>query len=216
VPALPFVFSMNCSSGLIDQKLLDPNDKNYYFVQRLFWQNVSTMGIIAATRTTRHPENVAMLEGCLDSLFPETLAFGSSTSFPRLGDVFRCGAMAMIAEWPEGFHEITDHVFMYQCYGDPTVAIRTAYPFSLSNSVSLQFNGEALEALYSVDGATLTVMRTSAASGQLIPVGRGMVHNGVATIKTITEVRLDEQLSVAIGAPNAIPVRMTAQVKPRG
>jgi hypothetical protein len=214
----PFVFSMNCSSGLIDQKLLDPTNYGCNFVQLLFWAPCQTMGVIASTRTTWSTENNALLGGYVDALFPETLDFGPSTlAFPRQGDVLGYGAMALVAYWPSGFGAMRDHVMMYQCYGDPTVAIRTEdpYPFYLPESVDLHFNGAALEALYSVDGATLTVMRKSAASGELTPVGRGIVHNGVATIKTVTDVNANEELSVAIGAPNAIPVRTTAQVKPR-
>jgi len=213
----PFVLSMNCSSGMIDQKLLNPADNSHNFVQLLFWAPCQTMGIIAGTRTTRHPENAALLKGYLDALFPETLPdFGWNDSLSRFGDVFLHGVLAMIGQWPEGFNEMADHVFMYQCYGDPTVAIRTAdpYPFSLSELVDLRFNGAALEALYAVEGATLTVMRTSPASGQLTPVGRGVVHNGVAAIRTISAVAPEEELSVAISAPNTIAVRTTAHVMP--
>lgn len=215
----PFVFSINCSSGLIDQKLLDPNNNGYNFVQLLFWAPGQTMGIIASTRTSWSTESSALTRGYVDALFPETLDFGPSNfSFPRFGDVLCYGASALIGEWPSWFGGMRDHVMMYQCYGDPTVAIRTEnpYPFYLPESVDLQLNGAALEALYSVDGATLTVMRASPASGELTPVGRGIVHNGVADIKTITDVNANEELSVAIGAPNAIPVRTTVQVKPRG
>jgi len=217
VPARPFVFSMNCSSGQMDQQLLNPADLSYAFGQVLFWAPCQTMGLIGSTRISGLAEIVSLLRGYVDALFPEVLpSFGSpSFTFKRLGQVLLYGASALMADAPTEHNRIINHVIMLQCYGDPTVAIRTTYPYDvqLPENVDLRFNGDMMEAAYSVENTVITVMRESAASAELTPIGRGTVHGGVAVIQTVGPARSGETLHVAVNASDAIPVQMPVQLK---
>lgn len=195
----PVVFSVNCASGFFDNETAGgaygTTFNGVYFCERLLRKaNGGSVGILCDSRNSPSWPNTALLKGFMDAIWPNALpAFGPATSQRRLGDILNHGKLYMMSQIGVGgsgvysgdaeYNQLLWHVF-----GDPTMEIWTSNPnlYVLPSLVAAYryLPREGLfEVDYATDGATITVFQQSAASADLIPIARGEVKDGTASMK---------------------------------
>ncbi|HNZ48458.1 MAG TPA: C25 family cysteine peptidase [Candidatus Hydrogenedentes bacterium] len=223
---LPVVFSMNCSTGFFDNETAGgaggtvAND--VYFCERALRKpDGGAVGIFGATRISPSWENTALTMGMMDAIWPGRLNFGFSTlSQRRLGDILNHGkryilSMRGVSVMGEDLFEdsVIEELYLWHCFGDPTLEIWTKNPYSQTNPFSPVFHHQGLAVQdgidisggilveYGVDNAVITVFERGA--DQEIPLGRGVVQNGIAQITYLQNHVMDHELTIIASFDNA-------------
>ncbi len=217
---LPVVFSTTCDSGFYDLELkpsCSPITNNPCFAEDLIRADRrGAVSIIAAPRETYIYVNGHLTEGYANAI----KHFGTTTKM-RLADVFWYGQ-----GWVVGSCNANDartHNHLYHIFGDPSLRIRMQKPpmtlITTGVKVSLLQAGQ-VTINYPTDGVTITAY-LSGANAQQIPVGRGIVQNGVATLQMLTTryastVAVGSPLQLVATHPDALPVTLPATVEQAG
>lgn len=177
----PFVLSINCSSGHFDEETDNDGGTSAeaFAEQILFKPNAGAIGVIASTRMSNTGVNDVLARGWVDAMFPDTVSFGNSQSLVRVGDILNHGKLYMISQLGLTHGNLLNHLNMYHAFGDPTLEVWTGSPFHLPQDfVLIPIPDFGLEIHYAVDGAVITALQE--VRGEVIPVGRAMVDQGVA------------------------------------
>lgn len=213
----PVLFSVNCSSGYFDNELVGEaaDYSQMYFTERLLRFPGRAVAVFSSTRTSWIWENSFQVKGWIDGLFPNTLpSFGDNTSHHRLGDIFIHGDMYMLSQINVSFDaaHAGDQIHMYHLFGDPTMEIWTKYPYNfvLSPAVDISVIGGVFHVAYADEGAVITAFGHSPNGGQ-IPIGRGRVEGGDATLYLENPPSDGETLDIAVSLPDAISTVLQVQ-----
>ncbi|NLN92999.1 MAG: hypothetical protein GX130_06820 [Candidatus Hydrogenedens sp.] len=233
---LPVVLSMNCSTGLFDNEIDIGVDYSkpigIYFCERaLRKENGGAVGLFGATRISPSWANSALTLGFLDAIWPGWLNFSTSKqSQRRLGDVLNHGKLYIIAMRGAPFmgEEIDRdyaqmQLYLWHYFGDPTMEIWTKNPHAQDSLKvcttehqertyrdGIDFAGGILIE-YGVENAVITVF--SSGPDQQIPMGRGVVKDGVAEISYFAEHDMRNELIMIASFEDmpATPLTVTAQ-----
>jgi len=214
---LPFVLGFNCSSGMFDNETdfendpfleTDPTSFTYQSVSERLVRNANggAIGVIAATRTTYGHGNI-MIKGALDSAIPTMdPAFGDATPHRRMGDMLFHARLYMMAKYGGGSNTVR-HWLLYNLLGDPTVRLWTASPYRLRPGHVLHVLPEWLEVQYAEEGSVITAFQETADG--VLPVGRGVVKDGIATLPYVERPRPGLPIRLAAAAEGAVGVVLT-------
>ncbi len=214
---LPVVFSTTCDSGFYDLELnpsCDPITANPCFAEELIRADRrGAVSIIAAPRETLIYVNGHLTEG-----YASAIKYFGTTTKMRLADVFLWGQ-----GWVVGSCDSNDartHNHLYHIFGDPSLRIRMQKPpvtlVTTGVKVLLPAAGH-LTVNFPTDGVTITAY-LNGVSNQPVPVGRGIVKDGVATLQMLTTrfantVAVGSTLQLVATHPDALPVSVQASVE---
>jgi len=193
----PVIYSINCASGLWDNETasgaLGTTASGNYILERLLRDpDGGAVGIIGDTRNSPSWANSALLRGMIDATWPSALSnYGGNTSKRRLGDILNHGKLYM---WTQiGAFEIDnakaeDQLRLWHVIGDPTLEIWTRDPhaFPLPAFVRADVLKAAINIGYTQDDAVITAFEVHP-QGPPVPLARGTVKGGVATLPFIKE-----------------------------
>ncbi len=214
----PVLFSINCSSGYYDNEIVGEaaDYSQMYFTERLLRFPGRAVAVFSSSRTSWIWENSFQIKGWIDALFPNTLpGFGDGASHHRLGDIFVHGDIYMLSQINVSFDaaHAGDQIHMYHLFGDPTMEIWTKYPytFQFPSNIGLTIVNGVLDVNYAADGAVVTAFGHSL-QGERIPVGRGSIEGGHATLFIENPPRDGELLDISVGLPDAISTELQVQV----
>ncbi len=193
---LPVVFSVNCASGFWDNETAGgaygTTVGGVYFAEKLLRKaNAGAVGILGDTRNSPSWANSTLTQGFFDAIWPNALpTYGAATVHRRLGDILNYGKIYLMSK--VGFPvmgEVIDsgsavsELYLWHCIGDPTLQIWKGYPYLVTLPATLKYrlllNGVNLE--YPQNGAIITVFQTGQEKDP-VPIGRGVVQDGAATI----------------------------------
>ena len=197
------LFNFNCSSGGFDSSVA--------FSEKLLRRaGGGAVGVFGWTRMSNTMYYRALIEGTLGALWPSTLpSYGDGSVKARLGDLFNFSKIYMAykhASWnvnsADGPNTL-NHVRIYHFFGDPTLEARTEYPFHLPDQIELIPFPDFIHIGYPVEGAMITAWQESRNGGAL-PIGRGIVRDGVARLAYVTAPVPGQRISLFATKPNAI------------
>jgi hypothetical protein len=213
---LPVVFSTTCDSGFYDLEQnasCDAGTHDPCFAESLIRADRrGAVSIIAAPRETLIYVNGHLTEGYANAI----TYFGTTTKM-RLADVFLYGQ-----GWVTGSCDPTDAKGsnrLYHIFGDPSLRIRMQKPpltiSSTGISAALLSVGH-IKVNCSTEGATITAFRTTE-NGGAIPVGRGIVKNGAATLQMLTTritsaLNVGANLKIVVTHPDALSISVPVTV----
>lgn len=204
---LPVVFSVNCASGYFDNETSGGFAGTVYFAEKLLRESgKGAVGVLGDTRNSPTWANTALTQGFFDAIWPSAIGtFGDATSHRRLGDILNHGKLYMMSR--VGFSvmgktlenaDAVGDLYLWHCFGDPTMKIWTGYPYfivlpnlivyryiHLTGEQELQFAG-GINVEYERDGAEITVFEENQKQ-ELEPIGRGIVHDGIADLMFLRE-----------------------------
>ena len=173
---LPLVFSTNCETGWFDNETdlasTQTNAGSECFVE--YWlrnENGGAMGVFGSTRISYSGYNDALALGFFDAIWPEFLAYESSTQqepITRMSQVLNYGKLFMATQFSSGrTRKIEFEEFHY--YGDPASILWTKMPENLTiNSIdSCFFNQTELAVSVSEANAIVTLVQ----DGKIIASG---------------------------------------------
>ncbi|MBL8289981.1 MAG: hypothetical protein JNL85_18495 [Rubrivivax sp.] len=192
---LPVVYSVNCKSAYWDSET-DGGGSSESLMERLLTMSGGGMvGGIGDVRNSPTWPNSALLRGFIDATWPNLAAgFGDGTSKRRLGDILNHGKLYLgtqigVAQ-PAGDISVTDYtdeIILYHVIGDPTLEMWTSNPhrLRLSDDFVLTVLAGALRVDYPHEGAEITALALQD-DGSAVPVGRGVVRRGVATLAFVS------------------------------
>ncbi len=193
----PVVFSVNCASGYFDNETAPGGSfgSTYFAEEFLRKANGGAVGILGDTRNSPSWPNTALLKGFIDAMWPNAIgSFGNSTSKRRLGDILNHGKLYMttqigVASAGVSSGDARDELYLWHCYGDPTLEIWLSdpnvhtLPAGLLSAVLLN---ESLSVGYGVNGALITALQEDPQNpGVPRIIGRGTVEGGVAILPYI-------------------------------
>ena len=200
---LPVIFSVNCASGFWDNETAGGDYGTtvggVYFTEKLLRKsNGGAVGILGDSRNSPSWENSTLAQGFFDAIWPNALpTYGDATVHRRLGDILNYGKMYLLSK--VGFSVMgavidsssaVSELYLWHCIGDPTLEIWRSNPNRLLPAVlkyRLLLNGVNLE--YAQNGATITVFQSGGETGP-VPIGRGIVHDGAATLPFLEGVQV--------------------------
>jgi hypothetical protein len=208
-PLLPLVLSINCSSGYFDNETDGTGNSGVYFAESMIRKaDGGAVGVIAGTRMTNTGWNAYLAQGFVDALFPDMLpTYGSIDAEHRLGDILNHGKLAAIAAYGTAGNG-QNHLVLYNAFGDPTQETWTASPFHLPHDYFATHNPFEVEVNYAVDGATITALQLT--RDGVLPIGRAVVHDGVAHVTFFIEPLNDVPIQLSASKPNAVNALLTA------
>jgi len=193
----PVIFSVNCSSGYFDNETASGGiASGVYFVEyALRKADGGAVGILGDTRDSPSWPNTALLKGFIDAMWPSAIgSFGSGSSKRRLGDILNHGKLYMmtqigVAGAGVSAGDATNELYLWHCYGDPTLEIWLSNPnlFALPvHLASVEVLKESLLVGYGTNGAVITALQDDAQTpGLQRIIGRGEVVDGVATLNFV-------------------------------
>lgn len=231
---LPVVFSVNCASGLFDNETADLSflsDSEVYFVEKLLRKkNGGAVGVLGDTRNSPSWPNSVLTQGFFDAIWHSALPeFGTKFEQRQLGNILNHAKMYLVSQsgliafwgWIEE-DSVREELYLWHCFGDPTMEIWTKNPHDMIlPRLYLPFykeqfvvgdipyaNGVNIE--YPVEGAMLTVFLEGPDGGKM-PLGRGIVKNGVASVSFLQAHDTRFALSVVAGNANAVSQTLSPQ-----
>ena len=205
---LPVIFSINCSSGFFDNETVDPTDDDtvWYFVDRMLrFNGLGAVGMIAATRMSWTYSNATFSNGLVDAIWPDAIpSYGSNTSRTRLGDILIHGQLYLLSQlythdWL-GPRDIGDEIHLFHVFGDPTLSMWTQQPLltQFTAPPAATVDGDYLEINVDADGRIVTATKYSPDAG-LVPIGRGKVENGKASLKLFEPANPGDMITLSVG-----------------
>jgi hypothetical protein len=223
---LPVVFSVNCASGLFDNETnsgaLGSMVGSVYFAERLLINpNGGAVGVLGDTRNSPSWANSALLRGFMDAIWPDAIpGFGSNKSKRRLGDILNHAKLYLFTQaGVEGtgvsWANTGDELRLWNCLGDPTLEIWTAYPYGkvLPTGATIRPGTGLINVDYPVEGAEITVTQPLAVAAGRIPVGRGVVKGGTAVIQYFRQPNIQMPLDLAVNTDDTPSVAISGQAK---
>jgi hypothetical protein len=228
---LPVVFSMSCSTGFFDNETnpgeirpLEPGNPypstaqpwlgtgpgtidETYFAERLLRNpNGGAIAMIGATRDSSSWPNDVLTRGLFDAVWPGTIPdFGANVSTRRLGDVLNHAKNYLLSQQgaDDGWQQFwRDEPYLYNLIGDPTLEMWTALPGTLSTVYFAELFTSLLKLHYPIEGTTITAFQF--AEDGMVPIGRAVVKDGVATLDYVEAPRPDLRIFFSASKENAI------------
>jgi len=147
----PVVWSISCQTGWFDNETDNDasNDGTECFAERFINHPTGgCVGIIAATREVYTWEDNNILKGMIDAVWPNYNYGAANDAMYRLGDILDHGKSFVTN------HGARSAIKVYNCIGDPTMELITAYP-SLFSNVSVSENGTSVTVNAGVSGANI-------------------------------------------------------------
>jgi len=193
----PVVFSVNCSSGYFDNETAPGGVfSSVYFVEHALRKaDGGAVGVLGDTRDSPSWPNSALLKGYIDAMWPNAIgSFGANVSKRRLGDILNHGKLYMmtqigVAGAGVSASDARDELYLWHCYGDPTLEIWLSYPYLVflpAKLLSVEIAKESLLVGYEMNGAVITALQDDPQiPGAQRIVGRGEVIGGVATLEFV-------------------------------
>ncbi len=213
----PIIFSVNCASGLFDQETaggaLSTMPGGNYFAERLLtYSKGGAVGILGDTRNSPSWPNSSLLRGFVDAIWPASLQFfHTGTRITRLGDILNHGRLYMFGQIGVSGAGVSasdalDELRLWHCIGDPTLEFWHGYPYDtiMPELRDAQISGDSMDVGYDTDGATITALQQEPASGQWVPISRGTVKNGKATLPFINQPAAGLPVQLTASLPDAI------------
>ena len=216
---LPFVFSVNCASGFWDRET-DSGSATESFMEQLLMR--AGGGMVAGLGDNRNSptwENSALTRGFYDALRPGLAPeFGSNTTKRRLADILDHGKIYLLSQvgvaQPAGsiaLDGVVSEWIMWHAFGDPTAEIWLRNPYRLMLPLEFAFfiddEDDSVVVDYAVDGAIITALQQG--KTDLVPVVRGMVVGGVATMPFFAEPEPNVPLILSASYENSVSVPLT-------
>ncbi len=215
---LPVVFSVNCASGLFDNETaggaLGSVANATYFAERLLINpNGGAVGVLGDTRNSPSWANSALMRGFIDAIWPAAVpGFGGDKSKRRLGDILNHAKLYLFTQaGVEGtgvsWADTGDELRLWNCLGDPTLELWTAFPYTLTIPVPskvLYLNG-VLNITHSVEGAVITATQPTRLGGPRA-VGRAVVKGGTAVMEFFQEPNLQSPIQYAVNLDDSVSV----------
>lgn len=128
----PFVFSINCASGVFDNETANlPGNKTtgmsvtptaVYWAEKFLLQPNGAIGIIGDTRNSSTIMNNFMAKGLFDAIFPGYQTFGGADAIYHMGDVLN-HAKAFVASTGSSTAAIYKENTIYNLFGDPSLRV---------------------------------------------------------------------------------------------
>lgn len=215
----PVVYSINCASGLFDNETRNPaNDvftynttvNGVYWAESLLRMEGGAVAIIGDTRNSPTWANSALTRGLMDATWPNTVPEGGNTPIRRLGDILNYGKSYLVGQvgvaqtaGSVSTNTANMNVIMYHVFGDPTLEMWTSMPWHVilpGLLIPVEFHRNFTLVRYQVDGATITALQDG------LPVGRGVVQNGVARLDFLEDLKSREGLTFSASLPGAVSV----------
>ncbi|MBI2433023.1 MAG: hypothetical protein HYV26_09145 [Candidatus Hydrogenedentes bacterium] len=194
----PVVFSVNCASGFWDNETAGgaygTTVAGVYWAEKMLRKaDGGAVGLLGDTRNSPSWANSTLTQGFFDAIWPNAIAsFGGASSKKRLGDILNHGKLylcskigfSVMGEIIDG-SSATNELYLWHVLGDPTMKIRTNSPYNIVLSPEVKYRvlsfGVNLE--YPENGTEFTVFEVGPTGGDPLPIGRGVVENGAATIR---------------------------------
>jgi len=208
----PVVFSVNCASGLWDNETaggaLGTSGTAVYLAETLLRKSGGgAVGVLGDTRNSPSWPNSDLLRGFIDAIWPTALpVFGDATPKRRLGDILNHGKLYMMTR--ASVADADDENRLWHCIGDPTMEIyvRNPYRFVLSSSIWSSMLKNSLLVDYPVDGVSITAFQQNPTGGDAIPIGRGTVVDGIATLPFVNEPNEKLSFTYVVNADDLPPL----------
>jgi hypothetical protein len=128
----PFVFSINCASGVFDNETANlPGNKTtgmnvtvsgVYWAEKFLRQPEGAIGIIGDTRNSSTVMNNHMARGLFDAMFPNYQSFGGTSAIYHMGDVLN-HAKGYVANTSASNNSIFKENTIYNLFGDPSLRV---------------------------------------------------------------------------------------------
>ncbi|MEM7103482.1 MAG: C25 family cysteine peptidase [Bacteroidota bacterium] len=129
----PFVFSINCSSGLFDNETINdpavivgsghtssPNDT--YFSEKFIRRANGAIGVICDGRASSTSMNNKMSKGLFDAYFPGLETYGGTGKISTMGDVLNHAKGYVLASSSDNW-AIEKENTIYNLFGDPSLSV---------------------------------------------------------------------------------------------
>jgi hypothetical protein len=193
---LPVVFSVNCASGFFDNETAGGDygttpDQTYLVESLVLKSDGGAVGALGDSRNSPSWPNSALARGFFDAIWHDALpGFGDNSDHRRLGDILNHGKYYLMTQIPvasAGVYsgDARDELYLWHCFGDPTLEIRTSAPPVSIGTATTTLSGRVLQVAYAVEGALVTAVQDTPSGLRVI--GRGEVINGLATIDPLQE-----------------------------
>ncbi|MFN8440009.1 MAG: C25 family cysteine peptidase [Caldilineaceae bacterium] len=225
---LPVVYSINCSSGRFDNETdgnSSTSDSDVYWAEKLLRADGGAVGIIGDTFNSPTWANSALTRGLFDATWPKFVpSFGKGTgSKVRLGDILNYGKEYLVSQVGVAqtagsvtANDADDDVILYHVFGDPTLEMWKDNPYPTILPGGLDWTPIATDTIhirYPISGTLITIQQ----GGQ--PIGRGLIANGEATVKTFGNVTPGQPLLVTASHPGVRsrrlhPAKVSGTIQP--
>jgi hypothetical protein len=215
----PVVFSINCESGFFDTETAnDPYKTGPGFAEELLRYGSlgqeGAVGIFAATRVSWSWHNDTLIKGFVDSIWPEFLAYGESSSSYRMGDTLSYGKYYYASIYGVSDPYAISTLEIYHYHGVPTMEIWTAAPETLDVSHAATSTAGTTSFAVNVepDGALISIVQngvilgtaTSSGGSATVPLAPGFVV-GAADVTVTKHNYRPYRSSVTVNPPLPIP-----------
>lgn len=218
---LPFVYSVNCSSGFFDAE----TDLGWTMHESMMETFLRTPrgGAVAGlgdNRVSPTWANSALARGFYDATWPRVLRdFGGDDSIRRLGDILNYGKTYLLTQVGVaqttgreiGLFAALTELAIWHAFGDPTLEMWTRNPHRelMNADYTLHSDDDGMEVGYGVEGATITAMQM--VQGIVRPVGRARVEGGVARIGYFREPVAGVPIALSASYENRVSIRLTPE-----
>jgi hypothetical protein len=191
---LPIVFSINCETGWFDNETDDPRHGTGYYDVHFAeaWQrnqNGGAAGIVAATRLSYGGYNDHLDKGLYDAIWPDFLPYTPAPgpfSNPqyRMGQVLDYAKLYMATMYGEGIYRQI-HFEMFHYFGDPTMEIWSARPWSMTVYHSpLYYAGATSYTVRVQNGAVISLVKDGDILGTAVAAGGKATVNFTAPLSS--------------------------------
>jgi hypothetical protein len=216
---LPVVFSVNCASGLFDNETANGDygttAGGVYFSERLLRKSDGgAVGILGDTRNSPTWANSALTRGFFDAVWPNTLpSYGSNTSHRRLGDILNYGKAYLATQVGAAGNgdgivsgDLTDELYMWHVIGDPTLEMWTNNPhrWVINPDIVAKLYPFELKVRVPYEEAIITAFQE--VRGVPIPLGRGVVGNGEASLSLVNIPRPGVEIKFVANVENGVSI----------
>jgi len=208
-PLLPFVLSINCSTGAF-------TGSSACFAEAMYRMHHGAVGVIAASATSYSFVNDTFVFGMMDSMFPDFDAYGGSVGSPVEGELMPGIANVSgkyyleASDWPYNpqSKQITYHLFHDHCTPFFTMCSEVPAALNVTHASTLDYGATTLQVTADED-AMITVSVKE--NENLIKILGTAVGTGSPLDITLSEAQTEPRvLTVVVTKPNHI--RYTGQV----
>jgi hypothetical protein len=211
---LPVFFSVSCSTAMFDNEDANGEDlanPSYPTLGEWFLMNNNggAVGFLGPTRTTYVDTAEAFMDGLFRAIWPDPSNGNLPTN--RLGEIFNYGKLYLwgrVTADPDEWDSPMDAFYQFTLLGDPTLEMWTHDPHNFKLNLDFEYKvfDQFLQINYAVEGATITAYQ--ATPNGVVPVGRGEVSNGVATLPFVNQPAAGASLQFAAGLRNSVSVKL--------
>ena len=213
---LPVVFSTTCDSGYYDMEVYTPTcntDRHdpCFAEQLIRLDQRGAVSVIAAPRPT-----LISVNGQLTQAYARAIEwFGAGKVTMRLADIFLFGQGWISATCPHD--EAVWHNHVYHIFGDPSLRIRLTKPVTVLGTIGSIVREVSGAMIVHYEGEDSMITAYSELDGKWLPVARGIVKNGVASMQRLTyreaaAVTYGTSLHLVVTHSDALPVTFDATV----